>query len=556
MSRNRLRIMDKMDSGKQLKAPAHDGALVAVPPLTTAGAVLDLNRQCLHEASERLVLLGRPLAELRRQAREQVLHAESGSDRPLLVAGHQPELFHPGVWVKNFALYGLARQHQAAALNLVVDDDAIKTTTLRVPAPPYIRRVLFDQWTGAVPYEERAIADRTLFTSFAERVGELTRHWPYEPMLPAFWTEVLRQAEHTANLGQCFAAARRTFEQAWGCHNQEVPLSTLCDSEPFAYFACHLLANLPHFHSLYNEIVADYRRRHGIRNRQHPVPDLAADGDWLETPFWCWRTGASRRERLFARLANGRIELQASGVALAPRVEFSGALTPPVEFSGALTPRVEFSGALAPPVEFSPGANTSPLAVWQELHSRGLKIRTRALTTTLYVRLFLADLFIHGIGGGIYDELTDELMRRFYGIEPPEYLVLSATRWLPLPRPAATPDDRRRLHQLLRDLHYNPQRHLDAGPPWDELVRRKHEWIAQQPTTRAQRRERLRRLRILTEELRRPLQPRIEQLYRQLQECEHQLRTNAILQRRDYSFCLFPESDLRPFCTQFLQTSV
>jgi hypothetical protein len=30
------------------------------------------------------------------------------------------------------------------------------------------------------------------------------------------------------------------------------------------------------------------------------------------------------------------------------------------------------------------------------------------------------------------------------------------------------------------------------------------------------------------------------------------VRANAILQRRDYAFCLFPENVLRPFCVQFL----
>jgi hypothetical protein len=529
--------MDKMDSGKRVHAPADDGAVIAQPPLHTVGDLLAITRQRLETAGERLIILGRPLAELRRQARE---YALSGGRQPpetslrgltppaqgiLLVAGHQPELFHPGVWVKNFALYGLAQKHHAAALNLVVDDDTIKTTALRIPAPPHVRRVLFDRWTGAIPYEERPIVDRALFASFAERAGELTRHWPYEPMLSAFWAEVVGQAEHTSNLGECFAAARRTFEQAWGCHNREVPLSALCDSEPFAYFALHLLFHLPHFHSLYNAIVADYRRRHGIRDRQHPVPDLAADGDWLEAPFWCWCAGASRRDRLFARVGNDRVEIMVNRDAQRSAI-----------------------------YRFARN-DKSRLTEWWELHARGLKIRTRALTTTLYARLFLADLFLHGIGGGIYDELTDELMRRFYGCEPPEYLVLSATRWLPLPRPSATADDRRRLLHDLRDVHYNPQRHLDALPSpshLSELVQRKDEWIARQPATAAERRERFRTLRLLTEELRRPLWLREEQLRRQLLDCEQQLRTNAVLQRRDYSFCLFPESVLRPFCTQFL----
>jgi hypothetical protein len=511
-------------------APRRDGAVVAHPPLREVGALLAENRLRLNAKADHLEILGRSFADLRRHARHSAITAalhylgerpasagwSSQSPDTLLVAGHQPELFHPGVWVKNFALYGLAREHHAVALNLIVDDDIIKTTTLRVPDPPHVRRVLFDRWTGSTPYEERAIADRDLFASFAERVGELTRNWPYEPLLPDFWAEVLRQTEHTANLGECFAAARRTFERAWGCHNLEVPLSTLCDTEPFAHFACHILVHLPHFHSLYNSIVADYRRRHGIRDRQHPVPDLAIDGDWLEAPFWIWQAGSGRRERLFARLRLDRVELRV-GHSLRESATFGVA--------------------------------------WQELAAQGLKIRTRALTTTLYARLFLADLFLHGIGGGIYDVLTDELMRRFYGCEPPEYLVLSATRWLPLPRPTATPGDRRRLLHELRDVHYNPQRHLDGvqrSGPLSEPARRKQEWIARQPATSPERRERFRALQALTEELRRPLAPREDQLRRQLHLCEQDLRTGAVLERRDYSFCLFPESVLRPFCTQFL----
>ena len=53
------------------------------------------------------------------------------------------------------------------------------------------------------------------------------------------------------------------------------------------------------------------------------------------------------------------------------------------------------------------------------------------MTTTLFARLLLADMFIHGLGGGKYDELTDSLMRDFYGIEPPSFLVLTGTLRLP-----------------------------------------------------------------------------------------------------------------------------
>lgn len=521
------------------RAPNRDGDIVAVPPLHEVGDVLERNRRRLRACGERLTLLGRPFAELRREACESAVAAarrataDEGPARLagptadiLLVAGHQPELFHPGVWVKNFALCGLAQTHGATALNLVVDNDTMKSTALRLPVPPHVRRISFDRWIGATPYEERTIADRASFADFAERAGEWMRDWPFEPLLSTFWTEVRHQSERTSNLGECFAAARRTFERAWGCRNLEVPLSTVCDTEPFAWFACHLLAHLPHFLSLYNAIVADYRRRHGIRDDRHPVPDLAVEGEWLEAPFWAWRTGAVRRERLFARIVNDRLELRTGDRAGVVSLPFGSRLT------------------------------EATVSAWQELRLQGLKIRSRALTTTLYARLFLGDLFIHGIGGGKYDELTDELMRRFYDCEPPEYVVLSATRWLPLPRSPVTKTDCRRLIYELRDVHYNPQRHLKDVKTSDksaQLSARKQEWIARPVTTSAERRERFHMLRTLTEELRAPLHPHEEQLRGQLLLCQQQLRVNEVLQRRDYSFCLFPEGVLRPFCTQFLR---
>ena len=112
-------------------------------------------------------------------------------------------------------------------------------------------------------------------------------------MLADFWTLVRREARRTPLLGECFAAARRTYERRWGCHNLELPVSVLCRTEPFAWFAAHLLAELPRFHAVYNDSVHAYRRRHGIRSRNHPVPDLAAEDDWLEAPFWGWRAGAA-----------------------------------------------------------------------------------------------------------------------------------------------------------------------------------------------------------------------------------------------------------------------
>ena len=77
----------------------------------------------------------------------------------------------------------------------------------------------------------------------------------------------------------------------------------------------------------------------------------------------------------------------------------------------------------------------------RELAGRCGPLAHRALTTTMFSRFLLGDLFIHGIGGAKYDELGDEIARRFFGIEPPGFLTVSMTLWLGLPCDPATPDD-------------------------------------------------------------------------------------------------------------------
>jgi hypothetical protein len=536
---------------RRLQAPSRNGGVLAAPPLHAVGPLLASNRQRLAQAP--LELLGQPFGALRTQARQaavataQQYFTDAGEPVPppgnstsLLLAGHQPELFHPGVWVKNFALAGLARAHGLIPINLVVDNDTVKSVAVRMPSRHRptgeahevvsLASVPFDRWQAEVPYEERPVHDEALFADFAERAGATLSTWDLQPLLPQFWSEARRQAERTPLLGERLAAARRTLERRWGCHNLELPVSRLCATEPFACFAVHLLLNLPQFHTIYNDCVHEYRRTHGIRSKNHPVPDLAQEASWREAPFWAWRAGSVKRARLFVRPNRDRLDLRADQEPW-------------------------------PTLPLGPDGDPRPLlAAWRSLESQGFKVRSRALTTTLFARLFLSDLFIHGIGGAKYDELTDEITRRFYRFEPPEYLVLSATLWLPLPAFAVDPDHCRRLARELRDIHYNPQRHVGpaslADPDLLRLISAKQKWIEQQPTEAHGRRQRFQVLRELSAELRYYLAEDEHQIDDERQDCERQLQANAVLQRRDFAFCLYPEAQLRPLCRQFLSTSI
>ena len=129
----------------RLRAPSGDGALLASPPLYQSAAILFGNAARLSGWDHDFQ--GRRADRLRAMARGQVVaearrfHEKYGLDWPdvagrpdlLVVTGHQPELFHPGVWVKNFAVAGLAEGSGAVGLNLIVDNDIPKGPTIRVP---------------------------------------------------------------------------------------------------------------------------------------------------------------------------------------------------------------------------------------------------------------------------------------------------------------------------------------------------------------------------------------------------------------------------------------
>lgn len=553
-------------SRSQLRAPAEEGGLLQLPPLSGLPLVAQANArafQTLRCGGDWLEDF-RPCAEERHSVRTEVWQAAerwtrrllnaagrtdvsrgfgtehrwhlsdpASASRLWLVTGHQPALFHPGVWIKNFAVTSLARQlGDAVGLNLIVDNDVAPPPSLLVPSgsasAPRWESLAYDATAGAAPWEEIRVTDRNLFESFGERVGQVLAPWKITPLAVEFWPRVLLAEQALKNPGWAFSAARAATEWSWGAGNLELPLSGLCQLPCFHKFVVRLLNQLPRFHAVYNRALADYRRVYRIRSRTHPVPDLRLDQDWLEAPFWVWCEGERQRRRLLVRQVDDRLELS--------------------DGRGVL--EVLPTGVAGLP---------TAVAALQRLATRGIRLRTRALTTTLFSRLYLADLFVHGIGGAKYDEMTDQIIRDFCQIDPPSFATLSATLRLPLPSLPVNPQTIRQLKQSLRSAEQNPSHFLDHpdSPRTQSLLSELHRLIDEQQAfrqgeqTAGQRMEagpvRFRRFHEIRQELRGATAEIRERLTGQLAEAERHLAANRILRNREYAFCLFPPHLLRSF---------
>ncbi len=457
-------------------------------------------------------------------AREIGVPCPSPESSPLIATGHQPELYHCGVWIKNHLASHLARAVGGSSLNLIVDNDVPKHAGLVMP---------FEEG-GRWEQKEAAFAEALAQTAFEEHPpglsqprmfeGEVRRTAegrPFEAEAVDAASRLISATGKGVSLGDVTTSVRLSYEREVGLANAELPVSRLSGGEAFGVFAASIVADLPVFAKAYNEALAGYRRSHGIRNKANPLPDLEISQDAVEAPFWVWRAGQPRG-RLFAKRVGGGVALLAEG-----------------RQAGML----DVSSAAA--------AGRS----WRSLVDSGLKIRPRALTTTIFMRMFVSDLFIHGIGGAKYDEVTDDIIRAFYGVEPPRYATISCSLMLEWPFEPADPAEAGALKQALRAIRYNPQRHLgdgDAPEDFKELVEEKWRLVDLKCRDRKARREKFNRIRRINDTLAATLEGLRRQTLERLEETRARLERDKVLFSREYCVFLVGARKAADFCNEVL----
>lgn len=530
-------------SPRRLRAPTDDGAALIDPPPADHDRTIAANRQVHRHhydlqgcsllahatfAREELYCLARGYTA---EYRSVPSFSENVCARPFILTGHQPELFHPGVWFKNFLLSQISNRTHGTPINLIIDNDVFKRTSIAVPTLGSSETVEFDQPGDERPIEDRPIIDPLRFVTFANRVRkqwEGSHSGADRQILADLWKHLngsaspLRPKVLQSLLGRRLAQGRHLLEEQLGLQTFELPLSTICQTDRFRWFAAHLLANSPRFIESYNSSLAEFRTANRVRSHSHPVPALEHLAEWMEAPFWLWTKDNPVRRRLFVRC-------RASSREITDRADVH------LELHADSQSRLE--------------AAVDQLAAAE---ARGIKLRPRALITTMYARLILSDLFIHGIGGAKYDELTDLIIRRFFGIEPPAYVTATATFRLPIDRPKVSHEDVRASVQKLRDLRYRPESFLreelvskDAhlAPKLSALAAEKRAFLDQHDLRRCAQQV-FDQLDSLNRAMHDLLKPVDESLRARHADLIAQANQAQLLSSREFSFVLFPSEIL------------
>jgi hypothetical protein len=377
------------------KAPAEDGQIIVWPPPDELLAETLENHRQLSSASD-VRVQNVALSELRRRQREWLGHRDDA--QPLLVDGHQTELYHAGVWVKSVLAHFAAERLGGSALHLAVDTDAPKHLFLRYPGTslpitddPDLTRA---HWSGLL----EAPSPRHL-AELQSTIDAAT--FAQTPVVGEFLGSLRRLALEQPKLSPAITNAMHELDWDLGLRHGAALASPVWSAEPFLLFAHHLIARAGEVAAAYNRALAEYRREKKVRTPTRPMPDLAADGGAIELPFW--------------------LDFLSTGERIRPTVAPSG--------DGYV---LHLAGG-GDEFRFDASADgwdvAANLATWLRRHE--LRLSPRALVLTMFVRLCVADQFVHGIGGGQYDQITDRIIASHFNLQPPRFSVTTATMYLP-----------------------------------------------------------------------------------------------------------------------------
>ena len=433
--------MSTTDLYADWKAPAADGELLIWPE---PRELLERTRenQARLSSADHVRIQNTPLSHIRRAMRQFIGHDDA---QPLLATGHQSELYHAGVWVKDVLIDQAASLLNGQAYHFAVDTDSPKHLQVRWPGTSI---PISDDPAIATAAPWSALLDAPTPRHIQHIEQAAQRDFPqfgFHPMLFDFLQSLRRLAIEPSNLSATITNAQHQLDWSLGLRHHAMLVSPLLTSHAFLALAHHVMSRPEAFAASYNRALAEYRRETNTTSPMRPMPDLFVSDESIEVPFWLDNVNDGTRSRpsVFRTGDAWSLELL-DGEAFAFRADLR--------------------------------AEEAAEALRKFLDRNAHRLAPRALTLTIFLRLLVVDQFVHGIGGGRYDQVADKLIADHFGLQPPAF---SATMYFPTAvgrQRACLPCLRQEGHRL---------KHAALGPRKRELVAQ----IAELPRRSSQREE-------------------------------------------------------------------
>ncbi len=373
-----------------------------------------LSRQPLAEAFRRELWRE---AETYTQSIADVAVIEEVEAAPLVATGHQPIIYHWGLAYKNILLERLAEQQLIRGLNIIIDTDEGDAGAIAFPA----RHDTAQLHVGTATLSNGA----GLFLR-QQLQGAATRPQKIRDILAEVSSAYLSEnfqtalARYAALPDQSVVDANTALRRdLLGLRRQrEIRLSAICRFPSFRKILGFLLRDPAAFFEAFNRSIEEFRDEAKIKNAANPFPNLKMSAEGIELPLWVINTADGVRHIPVARRQEEQWQIFSEGRAI-----------------GVIGGEV---------LAYAPNHLIAP----------------RGMMTTLIMRMFGVDLFVHGIGGYKYDRFTDVFAKAYYATDLAPAAMATATRYLD--------EERVRRHQQaekfnVKDLVHRPLEFADLG---------------------------------------------------------------------------------------------
>jgi len=399
----------------------------------------------------------------------------------IIMTGHQPEFYHPGVWIKNILLNQIIKENSSKnifGINLNLDNDVVNPVSIYYPAinteidnniqknssDISLRKHILSINNNEIPLQELQIPSKEMLLNVLKKINKSIQFLPdntyqnYNVFSNCFKNayKICKSTPAMNQLGIFMTTCRRLYESTINPQYYDLPYSFISNHDSLLLFFLEIVFNIEYFSYIYNKSLHEYRLAHKIKNAANPLPNLSTDNNRIETPFWIWKRGErSERKKIFIKKQNGSIfieDIYGDNIALFSIIN---------------------------------GKEDIVFTKFKKhIQENNYILYPRAIILTLFNRLFGADLFIHGIGGSKYDCITDDIIQKYFKIIPPRFLTISATFLLDLPVKTTTIEAISVLEKKKRTIQYNPEKIIDeANLPEEKnqminkLIKEKHDLI-------------------------------------------------------------------------------
>jgi len=387
---------------KNFSVPEERNRLFTRPAFKNWPSVLGKNKNALSVVNKRdtsrneLVniaarytkMLGLPVADLKGTAE-------------LIVTGHQPNWHHCGIFAKTIVADKFAGQINGTAIQLVLEHD-ICNTSMPVPAAGddgvvKLETIPLERKRQNIPLEFRFVPAGEQLIKFVNTASRACENSFCSNLWEADVSKIIDSSWSCRNIADIITQLQARLSAALGIEVIYLPVSLISQSDSFFRFVSTVISDAARFGSVYNRAIKNKRLSENLKQSETVRP-LKIDylNNVIELPFWLLRK-TGKRSSLYVSIDDKNIRLGTSDTTI-----------------GTID-----------------SSKNKKQQLRQILKKNNCSIRPKAVTLTLFTRLHLADLFVHGTGAVNYEYITDHLIKNHYKISNVNFGVATATMTLP-----------------------------------------------------------------------------------------------------------------------------